>query len=101
MPKFPGGGGVGGSGVGDVTGPASSTDNAIATFDGTTGKVIQDSGVLVETAPAGGSGFTVVEYASAPVAPASGFMWIERVNATTVKWSYFDGTDTYSVEMTT
>ena len=29
-------------GSGDVTGPASSTDNAIVRFDGTTGKVIQD-----------------------------------------------------------
>lgn len=34
-----------GSGDGDVVGPASSTDNAIATFDLTTGKIIQDSGV--------------------------------------------------------
>lgn len=34
-----------GSGDGDVVGPASSTDNAIATFDSTTGKIIQDSGV--------------------------------------------------------
>jgi hypothetical protein len=32
-----------GSGTGDVSGPASSTDNAIARFDGTTGKLIQDS----------------------------------------------------------
>lgn len=29
-------------GSGDVTGPASSTDNAIVRFDGTTGKIIQD-----------------------------------------------------------
>lgn len=34
-----------GSGDGDVVGPASSTDNAIATFDSTTGKIIQDSGI--------------------------------------------------------
>lgn len=32
---------------GDVTGPGSSTDNAIARFDGITGKVIQNSGVTV------------------------------------------------------
>lgn len=31
-----------------VTGPASSTDNAVARFDGTTGKVIQNSGVIVD-----------------------------------------------------
>lgn len=33
----------GGGGSGDVTGAASSTDNAIVRFDGTTGKVIQNS----------------------------------------------------------
>lgn len=32
----------GGGGSGDVTGPSSSVDNAIARFDGTTGKIIQD-----------------------------------------------------------
>lgn len=39
----PGEGG-GGGGSGDVTGPASSTSGNIATFSGTTGKIIQDSG---------------------------------------------------------
>jgi hypothetical protein len=33
----------GGSGSGNVIGPASSTDTAIAAFDGTTGKIIQNS----------------------------------------------------------
>lgn len=36
------------SGTGDVTGPASSTDNAITRFDGTTGKVIQNSAVTLD-----------------------------------------------------
>lgn len=36
-----------GSGVGDVVGPASSTDNAIARFDGTTGKLLQNSTVTI------------------------------------------------------
>lgn len=36
-----------GGGSGDVTGPASSTDNAIARFDSTTGKIIQNSSVTV------------------------------------------------------
>lgn len=35
--------GASGAGSGDVTGPASSTDNGLVRFDGTTGKVIQDS----------------------------------------------------------
>jgi len=34
-------------GTGDVTGPASSTDNAVARFDSTTGKIIQNSGVVI------------------------------------------------------
>ena len=39
--------GAGGSGTGDVTGPGSSTDNALARFDSTTGKIIQNSiGIL-------------------------------------------------------
>jgi hypothetical protein len=36
-----------GTGNGDVAGPASSTDNAIARFDSTTGKILQDSVVTV------------------------------------------------------
>lgn len=42
IPQYSGGGGGG-----DVTGPASSTDNAIARFDGTTGKIIQNSAVTI------------------------------------------------------
>jgi hypothetical protein len=38
----------GGSGSGDVTGPASSTDNAIARYDATTGKIIQNSGITID-----------------------------------------------------
>jgi hypothetical protein len=34
--------------AGKVTGAASSTDNAIARFDGITGKVIQDSGITID-----------------------------------------------------
>jgi hypothetical protein len=34
--------------VGDVVGPASATDNAIARFDGTTGKLIQNSTVIID-----------------------------------------------------
>jgi hypothetical protein len=38
---------VGPMGDGDVDGPASSTDNAVARFDGTTGKLIQNSVVTI------------------------------------------------------
>lgn len=36
------------SGLGDVFGPTSATDNAIARFDATTGKLIQNSGVTID-----------------------------------------------------
>lgn len=38
----------GGAGGGDVSGPAASTDNGIVRFDGTGGKTIQDSGILID-----------------------------------------------------
>jgi hypothetical protein len=47
MLTYASGGGGGSGGTGDVVGPASSTDNAIARFDSTTGKLLQDSGVTV------------------------------------------------------
>jgi len=37
----------GGGGSGDVVGPASATDNAIVRFDGTTGKLVQNSVVTI------------------------------------------------------
>lgn len=37
----------GATGSGDLTGPASSTDNAIARFDGTTGKIVQNSAATI------------------------------------------------------
>lgn len=39
--------GGGGGGTGDVVGPASATDNAVARYDTTTGKLIQNSVVLI------------------------------------------------------
>jgi len=39
--------GGGGGGTGDVTGPASAENTAIALFDGTTGKIIKDSGTTI------------------------------------------------------
>jgi hypothetical protein len=37
-----------GAGAGDVVGPASATDNAVARYDGTTGKLIQNSVVTID-----------------------------------------------------
>ena len=39
---------VGGGGSGDVTGPASSTNDGVVRFDGTTGKLIQDSSIIID-----------------------------------------------------
>lgn len=41
---------TGGSGGGDVSGPASATNNAVVLFDGTTGKLIKDSAQTIATA---------------------------------------------------
>lgn len=41
-----------GTNIGDVVGPANSTDNAIVRYDGTTGKIIQNSTVIVSDAGA-------------------------------------------------
>ena len=38
------------SGSGDVTGPASSTDNGLVLFNGTTGKIIKDMGITLPAA---------------------------------------------------
>lgn len=40
---------VGVPGAGDVSGPASSANNSFATFNGTTGKLIKDSGLSLDT----------------------------------------------------
>lgn len=40
--------GPGSNATGDVEGPASSTDNAVVRYDGTTGKVLQNSNVLID-----------------------------------------------------
>jgi len=60
---------------------------------------VQESGIKATTAPAGGSGFTVVEYAVAPVNPPAGFVWMQAKDANTKTWSYYDGVKTYSVDL--
>lgn len=55
---------TGATATGDVVGPASSTDNAIARFDGTTGKLVQNSGAtlsddgVIRTGDGSGGGAT-------------------------------------------
>lgn len=52
-------------GVGDVVGPASSTDNAIARFDSTTGKLLKNSGATIDDA--GGGAFTTLSLGDAGI----------------------------------
>lgn len=58
---------IGAPGVGDVVGPSSATDNAVARFDSTTGKLIQDSAVLIDD-----NGAVTVPEIATPGTPASG-----------------------------
>lgn len=53
-----------GGGGGDVTGPGSSTDNAIVRWDGTTGQVVQNSVVTIDDTGAA-TGFTTITASSA------------------------------------
>jgi hypothetical protein len=62
---------------GDVTGPASSTDNAIARFDGTTGKLIQNSVTLIDDT-GNASGILSQQFSNgSAVTLAAGKMWYD------------------------
>jgi len=66
-----------GSGTGDVSGPASGTDNVIAVFDGVTGKIIKESGFKIpvsdgtpnQVLSTNGSGDLTFITAGTPVGP--------------------------------
>lgn len=87
----------GGGGTGDVVGPASASDNAIARFDSTTGKLLQNSGVTITDNGTVNLVATAASYASAnlphgtaPTSPANGDIWtttagfFARINGATV-----------------
>lgn len=82
------------AGSGDVVGPASATDNAIARFDTTTGKLIQNSAVTVSDtgAMAGVTSITTPDYIDldTTAAPASA---VGRV-----AWDNGDGTMTIGLK---
>jgi hypothetical protein len=68
---------------GDVTGPASSTDNAIARFDGVTGKLIQNSVTLIDDTGAA-TGFTTFAASTSvttPIVQASNSAGLSLKNA--------------------
>lgn len=58
---------TGAAGVGDVVGPGSATDLAVARYDGATGKLIQDSDVTIDD-----DGAITVPEIAAPATPAAG-----------------------------
>ena len=109
----------GGGGGGDVTGPSSATDNAIARFDGTTGKLIQNSGVQVNDSgeinvgvwkgtevgiPYGGTGASTASQARGNLLPSytgnSGKVLAVNTGATDVEWVAAGGVGTVtSVDM--
>jgi hypothetical protein len=62
---------------GDVSGPASSTDNAIARFDGVTGKLIQNSVTLIDDT-GNASGILSQQFSNgSAVTLAAGKMWYD------------------------
>jgi hypothetical protein len=73
---------------GDVDGPSSATDNAIARYDGTTGKLIQNSSVTIDDS---NNVSGVVQLNATTVAATTGN--ITTVNATTVNATTVDTTN--------
>jgi hypothetical protein len=64
-------------GGGDVTGPSSSTDNAIARFDGVTGKIIQNSVTTIDDT-GNASGILSQQFSNgSAVTVAAGKMWYD------------------------
>lgn len=88
-------------GDGDVSGPGSSTDNAIARFDGTDGKAIQNSLVLIDddgttTLPDSASHppLNVTERSSAPSSPSTGDIYLDdgtNTGSGNPGWRRYDG----------
>lgn len=102
-----------GSAAGDVVGPGSSTDNAVARFDSTTGKIIQNSGVVINDSgevtvgvwkgteiglPYGGTGASSASQARGNILPSyagnAGKVLAVNTGATDVEYISAGGTGT-------
>lgn len=84
-----------GAGTGDVSGPASSTDNAVARFDGTTGKLIQNSAVTIADTT---GDITGGKYNGLTVTTSTGTLTIANGKTLTASNTLtFTGTDSSSV----
>lgn len=71
-----------GSGSGDVVGPASATDNAIARFDTTTGKLIQNSAVTISDTGA----INVAGAFTLPIVDGTNLQVLQTNGAGVVSW---------------
>jgi hypothetical protein len=90
---------------GDVTGPASSTDNAIARFDGTTGKLIQNSVTTIDDTGAA-TGFTTFSASTSVTTPIvqasnSAGLSIKNASGTTQMNVGAGGGDNMSINVST
>lgn len=79
---------AGGTGSGDVVGPGSSTDNALARFDGTSGKSIQNSGVTCDNsnnlsgiATAAIASYRLIAHGNATLASGAATVALGSINA--------------------
>lgn len=79
-----------GTGGGDVVGPASSTDNAIARYDGITGKVLQNSNVTVSDTGA----ITVAGTYTFPIVDGTNGQFLTTNGAGVLTWATVAGTGT-------
>jgi hypothetical protein len=85
--------GADGAGTGDVSGPASATDNAFALFDGTGGKTIKNSSLtsasfVSKTSGTGSAGIPVGTTGQRDGSPATGYF---RYNSTENQFEGYDG----------
>lgn len=72
-----------GGGTGDVVGPSSATDNAIARYDGTTGKLIQNSVVTIADTTGNMAGVGTLASAAHTITSASATALAVGANGTT------------------
>jgi len=76
-----------GTGSGDVVGPASATDNAIARFDGVTGKLIQNSNVTISDTGA----ITIASTITLPIVDGTNGQVLQTNGAGVVSWGTVSG----------
>ena len=73
---------------GAVTGPASSTNGHIAIFNGTTGKIVKDSGYTIATSVPSGAKFTDTTYTAGDGLSLSGTVFTPNTSFTTSGKNY-------------